>query len=181
MRNILYAQLFFILIIAFVTSTKSYAFNVAKHISNVNGLTNNSVNCILEDAEHTIWIGTWDGLNAYNGREITTFRYSKNNPNSISNNVIRQIIECKGSLWIATDNGINRLDKRTRQITRYYLRTDNKVPNQEKSFILGKSAAGDIICLIKGLGFFVYNDSEDEFNPINTDFASHIKDYSVSP
>ena len=57
MRNILYAQLFFILIIAFVTSTKSYAFNVAKHISNVNGLTNNSVNCILEDAEHTIWIG----------------------------------------------------------------------------------------------------------------------------
>lgn len=180
MRNILYAQLFFILIIAFVTSTKSYAFNVAKHISNVNGLTNNSVNCILEDAEHTIWIGTWDGLNAYNGREITTFRYSKNNPNSISNNVIRQIIECKGSLWIATDNGINRLDKRTRQITRYYLRTDNKVPNQEKSFILGKSAAGDIICLIKGLGFFVYNDSEDEFNPINTDFASHIKDYSVS-
>ena len=62
MRNILYAQLFFILIIAFVTSTKSYAFNVAKHISNVNGLTNNSVNCILEDAEHTIWIGTWDGL-----------------------------------------------------------------------------------------------------------------------
>lgn len=42
MRNILYAQLFFILIIAFVTSTKSYAFNVAKHISNVNGLTNNS-------------------------------------------------------------------------------------------------------------------------------------------
>ncbi len=47
MRNILYAQLFFILIIAFVTSTKSYAFNVAKHISNVNGLTNNSVNCIF--------------------------------------------------------------------------------------------------------------------------------------
>ena len=115
MRNILYAQLFFILIIAFVTSTKSYAFNVAKHISNVNGLTNNSVNCILEDAEHTIWIGTWDGLNAYNGREITTFRYSKNNPNSISNNVIRQIIECKGSLWIATDNGINRLDKLHKQ------------------------------------------------------------------
>ena len=30
MRNILYAQLFFILIIAFVTSTKSYAFNYGK-------------------------------------------------------------------------------------------------------------------------------------------------------
>ena len=89
MRNILYVQIIFILIIAFVTPIKSYAFNVAIHISNVNGLTNNSVNCILEDEEHTIWIGTWDGLNAYNGREITTFRYSKNNPNSISNPKIR--------------------------------------------------------------------------------------------
>lgn len=179
MRNISYTQIFIILIIAFATSTRSHAFNVAKRISNVDGLTNNSVNCILEDAEHTIWIGTWDGLNAYNGREIMTFKYSKNNTNSISNNVIRQIIESKGSLWIATDNGINRLDKRTHQITRYYLRTDNRVPNKERSFILGKNATGDIICLRKGLGFFIYNDSEDEFNPIDTDFASHIKDYVV--
>ena len=31
---------------------------VVKYISNLNGLTNNSVNCILEDKEHTIWIGT---------------------------------------------------------------------------------------------------------------------------
>lgn len=38
MRNILYVQIIFILIIAFVTPIKSYAFNVAKHISNVNGL-----------------------------------------------------------------------------------------------------------------------------------------------
>ena len=94
MRNILYAQLFFILIIAFVTSTKSYAFNVAKHISNVNGLTNNSVNCILEDAEHTIWIGTWDGLNAYNGREITTFRYSKNRDAGADEDHYRQLVCC---------------------------------------------------------------------------------------
>ena len=79
-----------------------------------------------------------------------TFRYSKNQLNSISNNVIRQIIECKGSLWIATDNGINRLDKRTSvRITRYYLRTDNKVPNQEKSYFRERVRQGDIICLIK--------------------------------
>lgn len=68
---------------------------MVRYISNINGLTNNSVNCILEDSENTMWIGTWDGLNAYNGREITTFRYSKSDPNSISNNIIRQIIERK--------------------------------------------------------------------------------------
>lgn len=38
--------------------------NVVKQISNADGLSNNSVNCFLEDSEHTLWVGTWDGLNA---------------------------------------------------------------------------------------------------------------------
>lgn len=168
-----------ILSIIAVTSEGLKASNVVKYISNINGLTNNSVNCILEDSEHTVWIGTWDGLNAYNGREIQTFRYSKSNPNSISNNVIRQIIECGEGLWIATDNGVNRLDKQTHRITRYYLRTDNKIPNQEKSFILGKSRGGEIICLVKGLGLFVYDSPAGEFVAVNVDFAGQIKDYSI--
>lgn len=180
MKSSCYIRIICILFIISVTSERLLASNVVKYISNINGLTNNSVNCILEDAEHTIWIGTWDGLNAYNGREILTFRYSKSNPNSISNNIIRQIIERDGSLWIATDDGINRLDKRTHAITRYYLRTDNKIPNQEKSFILGKSAAGNIICLVKGLGMFTYDAPADEFNLINVDFTGQIKDYSIN-
>ena len=169
-----------ILLLLFATSDKLSATNTLKYISNVNGLTNNSVNCILEDSEHTIWVGTWDGLNAYNGREILTFRYSKSNSNSISNNIIRQIIEQKGSLWIATDDGINRLDKSTHHIMRYYLRTDNnKVPQQEKSFILAKSKDGSISCLVKGLGLFYYNEQTDEFLPVKTDFAPSIKDYCI--
>lgn len=44
--------------------------NVVKQISNADGLSNNSVNCFLEDSEHTLWVGTWDGLNAYNGRSF---------------------------------------------------------------------------------------------------------------
>lgn len=169
-----------VLLLVFVASGIVSATNTIKYISNVNGLTNNSVNCILEDSENTIWIGTWDGLNAYNGREILTFRYSKSNSNSISNNVIRQIIEHKSSLWIATDNGINRLDKPTRQITRYYLQADNnKIPHQEKSFILGKSKDGQIICLVKGFGLFYYNEQADGFRPVKTDFTELIKDYCI--
>lgn len=164
MKTPLFTQIIHFLFILFLTSENLYASNVVRYISNINGLTNNSVNCILEDSENTMWIGTWDGLNAYDGREITTFRYSKSDPNSISNNIIRQIIERKNCLWIATDNGINRLDKQTYQITRYYLRKDNKIPYQEKSFILAQSAGSEIVCFVKGVGFFIYDDSVDEFN-----------------
>lgn len=51
--------------------------NVVKQISNADGLSNNSVNCFLEDSEHTLWVGTWDGLNAYNGRSFKTYSYNK--------------------------------------------------------------------------------------------------------
>lgn len=179
MKTSLFTQIIHFLLILFFTSENLYASNVVRYISNINGLTNNSVNCILEDSENTMWIGTWDGLNAYNGREITTFRYSKSDPNSISNNIIRQIIEKENCLWIATDNGINRLDKQTYQITRYYLRKDNKIPYQEKSFILAQSAGSEIVCFVKGVGFFIYDDSIDEFNFVKTDFVTEVKDFSI--
>lgn len=140
-------------------------------------MTNNSVNCILEDNEHTIWVGTWDGLNAFNGRDILTFRYSKSNLNSISNNIIRQLIEKEDYLWIATDNGINRLNKKTHQITRYYLQADNKIPNQEKSFILGNIGGKEIICFVRGKYLFRYDEQTDEFNPVKTTFTDTVKDY----
>lgn len=179
MRNFDMLRLICFIWIIFTTQGTLLSSNAIKYISNVDGLTNNSVNCILEDNENTIWIGTWDGLNAYNGRDIITFRYSKNNSNSISNNIIRQIAEHKEHLWIATDNGINRLDKKNHRITRYYLNKNNRIPNQEKSFILGKSLSGEIFCLIKGSGIFRYQKSLDDFVPIKIGFAGKIKDFTI--
>jgi len=154
-----FKQILFILML--ISPTTLYADYVAKSISNIAGLTNNSVNCILEDSEHFIWIGTWDGLNVYDGRSLRSFRYNKGDSNSISNNVIRQIIEDGAYLWVATDNGINKLEKRTRVITRHYL--GNKVPRKESSFVLIKSSNGGIYCLVKGHGVYLYDSHHDKF------------------
>lgn len=153
--------------------------SIVKSITNTNGLTNNAVNCIFEAKDHTIWVGTWDGLNAYNGREIYTFRYSKNNPTSISNNIIRQIIEDNNYLWISTDNGINRMDKKSKIITRYYLQNDRSVPNQEKSFIISKSSKGNIYCLVRGYKLYKFNSEKNEFCVIKINFTTKIKDFHI--
>lgn len=177
MKSTFIIKIYFILFFAFSVAQHLCAANIVKYLSNIDGLTNNSVNCILEDHEHTVWIGTWDGLNAFTGRDILNFRYSKSNLNTISNNIIRQIIEKGNDLWIATDNGINRLDKKTYQITRYYLQTDNKIPNQEKSFILGNPKGEEIICFVRGKGLFHYDGQTDEFHPVPATFSNRIKDY----
>lgn len=135
--------------------------NEVHSISNIDGLSNNSVNCIIEDSDHTVWIGTWDGLNVYDGRNVSSFRYSKSNPNSISNNVIRQVVEQGENLWVATDNGINRVDRKSHRVTRYYL--DNGIPTQEQAFLLAKLPSGGICCWVKGRGIFRYHLQEDAF------------------
>jgi ligand-binding sensor domain-containing protein len=68
-----------------------------------------------------IWIGAQDGLNRFDGYEFTTYRYDPNDPHSLSNNHVRDIIEdADGALWIATQGGgLNRFDPLTESFTRY--------------------------------------------------------------
>ncbi len=138
---------------------------VLKRLSNTDGLSNNSINCIFEDSKHELWIGTWDGLNVYNGRDFKSFRYNKRSESSISNNVIRQIVEDnKGRIWIATDFGINRWDRDTEQFTRYFYGVGHMTPKQEKSFLLAENCTENIICYVREQGFF-HTDHNLELKP----------------
>src|SRR5712672_903571 len=68
-----------------------------------NGLSNNKVNCILQDKRGFIWLGTDDGLCRYDGYNFVIFRHQPGNPTTISGNIISDIVEdAEGVLWIAT-------------------------------------------------------------------------------
>ncbi|MCR5862097.1 hypothetical protein LRS05_08040 [Flavobacterium sp. J372] len=41
-----------------------------EQLDNATGLSNSSVNCIFQDSQNLIWIGTWDGLNRFDGTEF---------------------------------------------------------------------------------------------------------------
>jgi signal transduction histidine kinase/DNA-binding response OmpR family regulator/ligand-binding sensor domain-containing protein len=156
-----------------------YARNIIRQLSNVDGLSNSSVNCIFEDSEQTIWIGTWDGLNAYNGRDFKTWRYSNVHPHSISNNVIRQIMESDPlHIWIATDYGINKWNRETQHFTRYFSGAEYLIPKQEKSFLLGLTIQKDVVCYIKQQGLFFFDRKKDVFKPVkHFAFGDHVKTF----
>lgn len=177
MEKIYFSIRYFLLGMILLLPVNTYCIYVAESISNINGLTNNSVNCILEDSEHIVWIGTWDGLNAYNGRTVYSYRYSKNDSTSISNNIIRQIVENGKSLWVATDNGINRFDKSIRKFKRYYL--GSKIPRQEKSYVLAQSPSGKLFCWVKGCGLFFYDKSQDEFVLLDLNLDKDFIDFLI--
>src|SRR5512145_3228661 len=76
-------------------------------ITRDNGLSNSSVSCIIKDKLGFLWFGTWNGLNRYDGYDVTVFQSNAKDSGSLSNSNINALFEDKeGLLWIATDNGL---------------------------------------------------------------------------
>ena len=83
-----------------------------RHHSVEEGLSQSNVNCILQDHEGFIWLGTQDGLNRYDGYTFKVFRHDSQDSVSISDNYINSIFEdSRGHLFAAVwDGGVCELD-----------------------------------------------------------------------
>ena len=91
------------------------------HVSVEDGLSQNSVNCMIQDRAGYLWIGTQDGLNRYDGYDFKIFRPEANNQNSLSHRIVHALCQDDdGILWIGTRDGLNRFDPITNQFVRYY-------------------------------------------------------------
>jgi len=73
------------------------------------GLSQHDVSSVIQDSEGFIWIGTYDGLNRFDGYEVETFLHDNNNPKSLSSNRIKCLLEDQHQrIWIGTDGyGLN--------------------------------------------------------------------------
>ncbi|MEO0473903.1 MAG: two-component regulator propeller domain-containing protein, partial [Bacteroidota bacterium] len=78
-----------------------------QHITSSEGISQSEVYCFLEDSQGFMWFGTVDGLNRYDGYQVSTYHTDRFSANSISNNTIRCLAEDdQGRIWIGTDNGL---------------------------------------------------------------------------
>jgi ligand-binding sensor domain-containing protein/signal transduction histidine kinase len=80
------------------------------HISLEQGLSQSTVNAVVQDGQGFMWFGTQDGLNRYDGYNITIRKHNALDSNSISDNTIWSLCRDKtGDLWIGTmRGGLNR-------------------------------------------------------------------------
>jgi signal transduction histidine kinase/ligand-binding sensor domain-containing protein/DNA-binding response OmpR family regulator len=79
-----------------------------KSLSIENGLSESSVQCILQDRKGLIWMGTRDGLNRYDGYDFIVYNYDESNPMTVSSNFINCLFEdSEGRIWVGTNaNGV---------------------------------------------------------------------------
>ncbi len=92
-----------------------------QHIGSAQGLSQQTVNCIIKDKRGFMWFGTQDGLNKYDGYGMSVYRHNNDDKNSISNNYINCLYEDdEGTIWIGTNGGgLDALNPQTNKFVNY--------------------------------------------------------------
>lgn len=138
-------------------------------ISVDNGLSQNTVTCIIQDQQGFLWIGTEDGLNRYDGYHFRAFKSHSNSTTSISNNFINCIYEDNfGNIWVGTNEGLNKFDTRTEKFTHYFTQVSDSL--LYKSNIVNALVGDDLGNLYISLhqdGLYMLDIQTDKIMPID--------------
>lgn len=103
--------IFFNLTFCFLSGQSNDNLNF-KHYSSDEGLSQRSVQWIIQDSYGFLWFATRDGLNKYDGYSFTVYRHNSQDNTSLSNSKITTIFEdIDKNLWIGTRNGLNKYNR----------------------------------------------------------------------
>lgn len=117
-----YPQIIFLLIVEITTTIIPCGAQLQRgnfeHISIDQGLAQADINCIFQDSKGFVWMGGYAGLYRYDGYEMIAFYRDPDDPKSIIDNRVNDIVEDKMSnLWIATQDGLSYFNRKTEQFT----------------------------------------------------------------
>ncbi|GAA4465430.1 hypothetical protein GCM10023189_46050 [Nibrella saemangeumensis] len=97
---------------------------------------------MLQHCEGFMWIGTFNGLNRYDGYTFTVFKPDPDDPeHSLQHYIITDIHEDRqGQLWVAKfGGGLNLIDRQTRNVTAYGIKSVRLDPWNTLTSIYGNS------------------------------------------
>ena len=124
-------------------------------ISGTEGLSQNTIKSIIQDRNGFIWVGTYNGINKYDGYSMVHYKFL-NDVNSLSSNIIISLFEDKdGYIWAGTTNaGLNRIDPRTGKIDVYFDNPNTPDYASEIDHIYQSSSGVLFIKTSNGIKFF---------------------------
>jgi signal transduction histidine kinase/CheY-like chemotaxis protein/ligand-binding sensor domain-containing protein len=90
----------------------------AHELKKPNSLSNDIVNCIFEDSEGKLWLGTNNGLNLFDADTRRFTHYSQKD--GLPNPVVQSILEDDHkNLWLGTNNGLSRFNPVAKSFKNY--------------------------------------------------------------
>lgn len=98
---------------------KAPAFQYFFKSKDKDSLKSNQINCVKEDHQHQIWVGSLrGGLSLYHPKTNTFTTYTKAD-GLASDNIIDILEDNEGNLWLSTDRGLTKFDKARKSFKNY--------------------------------------------------------------
>jgi signal transduction histidine kinase/ligand-binding sensor domain-containing protein/CheY-like chemotaxis protein len=84
------------------------------------GLAQESVLAVVQDADGFMWFGSQGGLSRFDGYRVNTYRNAVGDPRSLAHNWVKVLhVDRRGRLWVGTDGGLERYDPATQGFVHY--------------------------------------------------------------
>lgn len=84
--------------------------DITKHLTSEDGLSHFGVTSLIEDHNGLLWVGTFKGLNIYDGYEFKTFQTNNSNGTLTSSRIQSLLEDSNGNILIGTEKGLSMYD-----------------------------------------------------------------------
>ncbi|MCX2678644.1 ATP-binding protein [Galbibacter sp. EGI 63066] len=126
----------YLIVMVFFMIKLASAQNIAfEHYNDYDGLSHNSVRYIVQDENGFLWLGTFAGLNRFDGYEFNIYSSNAKQPHKLANDEVTALaLDNQASvLWIGTRNGLIRFELKTHTFTSFLPEKDNiySLPDHE--------------------------------------------------
>lgn len=142
---------------------------------NINdGLSQSSVTAIVQDENNTLWVGTQDGLNRFDGKTFEVI--SADETEGLESSYIKcALVDQNGNLWFGTNNGLTFYDRRTELFKTYFVRKGEVI--QIEDLALGLD--GNLWVASSENGLYQFNTRTFQFTSLRAQIPSrkttHVK------
>ncbi|HEY3875944.1 MAG TPA: two-component regulator propeller domain-containing protein, partial [Candidatus Kapabacteria bacterium] len=148
-----------------------------RHLGTADGLSEGRVSCMLQDSKGFLWIGTFYGLNKYDGYSFQRYIAAPQDTSGLQSNVITALCEDSShTIWVGTrGGGLSALDRAHN--TFYHYGHNTAQPHS-----LSSNDITSLLCDSKGrLWIGTLDDGLNYFDPAKGDFQRYSFPRSKNP
>ncbi len=139
-------------------STYSFSIN--------DGLSQNTIQCIIKDKRGFVWFGTEDGLNRFDGKEVTIYNSKGNRDEGILVNTVTCMIEdtANNKIYVGTNGGgISVYDVYTEKFKHYVYSESDNSPSSSFIYDLFIDTGGNVL-IASSYGVSIFDPENETFD-----------------
>ncbi|WP_026210018.1 hybrid sensor histidine kinase/response regulator transcription factor [Flexithrix dorotheae] len=170
-----------VLIFLFILSILSAEAQQIKfeHYNDKDGLSHNSIRHIVQDNQGFIWLGTFYGLNRFDGFQFQNYLSFDEGNNTLHNDdiTVLKLDSATNSLWIGTRKGLSHLQLDTHVFTTYLSDENdpNSLPDEEiRAVYLDKFKR--VWVGTKDSGLYLFEPKKNTFTKVPLDGFLYVKE-----